>query len=158
MADAVEIRNLKAFRRELANVGKEWPKELSKAHREMATRIAALARAEASGYGGIRAKAAPAIRGYGSATAAFVGASTSRYPYANAAFWGEAKHSGWYAKPQYSGSKGKQFPPWVGNAWEPGVAGTGPYAINNAIAANLPAMMRTFEKAIDSIAKRAGLE
>lgn len=48
-----------------------------------------------------------------------------------------------------------QFEPWVGNTWTPGVAGTGPKAINDAIAATSDRMVEAIGDEIDKLTARA---
>ena len=55
-------------------------------------------------------------------------------PGAQATFWGAKRRTGWYARERYSGSTGRQHPPWVGASWGAGKRGEGPYVLNEAIA------------------------
>lgn len=66
---------------------------------------------------------------------------------AGPAFWGQKRRFGWYGgwykkqlDPQraagFAGGR-PQGPAWVGASWQPGVAGEGPYAINDALAAHV---------------------
>lgn len=129
----VEIGGLKDFRRELKKVGDEFPDQLKKFNKDLADDVARVAEAYAVSMGGVHAKAAPAIKGYGTATEASIGfpAKSARYPYASVAFWGAKKHTGWY---RHINSDEPQHPEWVGNSWDAGRRGEGPYAINDAVA------------------------
>lgn len=149
---AVEIKGLKEFRRDLKAADAEYPKALRKANKVIADEMAKAAQARASSMGGVRAKAASSIRGYATPVQASVGFPSGGI--AGAAFWGMKRHTGWYAKRQYRGSP-PQHPRWVGNSWEPGVAGQGPYAINDAIAAGIPRIIEAFGGAIDDVTKQA---
>lgn len=155
---AIEVRNLKQFRKDLKQLesGSEWAKALTAVNRTTAQKIAIIARAKALGLGGVRQHAASAIRGYATAEQGSVGFNPGgAHPEASVAFWGSKGRSGWYARPQYTGSKKPQHPPWVGNSWEPGVAGQGPYAINAALAQYLPQLEEDYAKALDDLAKAA---
>lgn len=149
---AVEIRGLKDFRRDLKAVGTEFPKALRVAHKKIADDVAEAARGKAAAMGGVRAKAASKIKGYATPVQASVGFPAGGI--AGAAFWGTKRHTGWYAARRYAGSP-PQHPPWVGNSWEPGVAGQGPYAINAAIADSLEKITGAFGEAITDISKQA---
>ncbi len=71
---------------------------------------------------------------------------------ANVAFWGTKKKLGWYGgwtrnasgEPYISQAKRAGFaagppnaPKWIGNTWQAGVTGQGPYVINDVVAHNL---------------------
>jgi hypothetical protein len=128
---AVDVQGLKEFRKELKAVDAGWPKVMQKLQKQLASDVADRARGVASGMGGVQAKAAGSIKGYATATSTSVGAPSGGI--AGAAFWGTLRHTGWYAAARYSASP-RQHPVWVGNSWEPGVSGQGPYAINDTIA------------------------
>ena len=64
-----------------------------------------------------------------------------------AAFWGAKKRTGWYADPRYRKSK-RQHPIWVGNSWQAGAKGQGPYALNDAIADNRDRIFELFSDAV----------
>jgi hypothetical protein len=149
---AVEIEGLKDFRKELKALGPEWPKALRKQYKTISDHVAQRAAAKASSLGGVHAKAAPKIKGHATASEASVGVPSGGA--ASVGVWGAKRHTGWYAKPQYADSP-PQHPKWVGNSWEPGVAGQGPYAINSAIAAELPFIEQAFGAAIDDVTARA---
>ena len=132
-------RALADFRRDLRGIGPAWPKEVQKVNRKVAETGSALARARASGLGGVWARHAAAIK-----------------PRATATFGGSNQRSGWYANTAHAGSSGaRQHPPWVGNTWQPGVAGQGPYAINDALAAYGPQLLEEWAHGIDEVTARA---
>jgi hypothetical protein len=148
----IDVKGLREFRTELKRVDAEFPKALRKVHKEIADDVADRAQNVASGMGGVRAKAAGAIRGYATQVQASVGVSGGGI--ANVAFWGALKRSGWYAHIHSPGGR-RQHPMWVGNSWEPGVAGQGPYAINDAIADKLPDIDESYLDAIEDLARSA---
>lgn len=133
---------LDQFRRELRALGREWPRELRKAHREVGNIATRSARIRAQRMGGVQAKAASAIQTGATDREATVRVAVStRHPYAQGAFWGSKQYP--------------QFKSWVGNSWDVGVAGEGPYAINPAIAAESGAIVARFDELIDDITRRA---
>lgn len=152
---AVHVEGLNEFRRALRAMGPQWARRLSQAHKKIASRTSQIAQALARGMGGVQAKASPAIKGRATNSAAKIAiAGGSSLPMANAAFFGAKRHSGWYAKPQFWDGP-PQLPEWVGNGWDVGVAGTGPYAINDAIATYMPYLIEDFADMIDEIARDA---
>lgn len=148
----VEVEGLRDLRRELRRLGPEWPKAMRKGFKAISDEVATRARPRASAMGGVQAKAAGKIRGYAGAAEASVGAPSGGI--AAVAFFGAKKHTGWYANPRYAGSP-PQHPKWVGNSWEAGVAGQGPYAINDAVAAEVPWILAQFETVIDEVTAKA---
>ena len=152
----VQIVGLADFRRDLKAVGDEWPKELRKVNKAVADKARDWARGEASSLGGVHAKASPAIKSFATATQAKVGVTVGdrRYPFAAVATWGAKRRTGWYAARRYTNSP-RQHPPWVGNTWDTGVAGQGPYAINSAIARHERALAEMYMDGIEELAARA---
>lgn len=153
MADApgVEIKGLDDFRRELKKLEGNFPKELRDAHRDIAKHVEREARKFAVGTGRMQAHFASQIRGRADNFGAWIGLRSSQ---ANAAFFGAERKTGWYAAPRYFDSP-PQFPDWVGNNWDVGVLGQGPYAINPAIFHELPEIERRYGEVIDDISRRA---
>lgn len=154
---AVEIIGLKEFRKALKAVGPEWPRELSKANREIAKIGERVSQNEARSMGGIQRRAANAIKGSANVREARIQVKPSagkRNPTAMArvAFWGAKKRTGWYrSKPQ-----GKpQHPKWVGSKWEVADLNSGPYAINAALARHLDDIVAAHRAAIDRLAAAA---
>lgn len=149
-AAPVQFVGLKEFRKELRAIDKALPKELAAVHKAIAAQVLPVARANAAAIGGMQGHFAGQIKASGTQ----LGASLSVAGRANAAFWGSSKHSGWYAAPQYAGGT-PQFKPWVGSAWEAGIAGQGPYGINDAVAEMTPAIEADYGHMIDELTARA---
>lgn len=150
---SIDVPELPSFRRALKAMDPQWPKGLRRVHKEIADRGAALSRAEASGMGGVQAAAASAIKGKANQREARVGVAPSgRVPFANVAFWGAKKHTGWYA---HVHSDRPQHPEWVGNSWDVAVAGQGPYAINTALAGYKPDIWEAYFQMVLDLAHDA---
>lgn len=149
---AVSVDGLKELRRDLKALGPQWPKELTKLHKEIARTVQVAAVANAAGMGRMQRKEAGAIKASGTQdSAALRVAQSSRYPFANPAFWGKIKRTGWYA-----GGHGRaQSLPWVGSDWQVGVKGEGPYALNDAVADKIPEIMREYGHMLDELFHRA---
>lgn len=153
MAD-VEVTGLKEFRAALRGVRSEWPDELRAVHARIADLGARASRAYATGMGGIQRKAVSAIGAKSTQTTASVVVLPSRLDaFGAVAYWGAKRHTGWYAKPRYRNST-RQHPVWVGNSWEAAVAGQGPHAINNALAAVLPRILDEYLRMVDELARK----
>lgn len=153
----MQVEGLKEFRAALRQLGPEWGRMLSKAHRTIAKRAAAAAQSRARGIGAQQQRMAGSIKGSGTQTSASVRvAQSTRYPYASVAFWGQTKRTGWYARLWAMGVRGAaQSLPWVGNDWEVGAHGQGPYAINDAIADELPSIMADYSRMLDDLFQKA---
>lgn len=153
--------SLAELRRDLKAIGPAWPKEVAKVNRVVADKGAARARGKAEGLGGVWRRNASAIKARATQTFGAVSVrpatgtrSTTRG--AAAAFWGSDKRSGWYANDAHAGRDGKpQNPKWVGNSWEPGVRGQGPYALNDALAELGPELLEDWGHGIDEVTRRA---
>lgn len=143
---------MREFRKELKALHPQWPRALGDVHKQIAEEGAEVSRYTAHGMGGVQAKAADAIRGIGNQRDARVGITGGAgLPMANPAFWGAKRHTGWNARRNGL----PNLPDWVGNSWEPAVAGQGPYAINNALAQYMPRLMDHYAEMIDQLAKAA---
>jgi hypothetical protein len=142
---AVEVVGLPAFRKQLRQLEnpRRWTTELGRVHRDLAKDVASAARGAASGMGGPQRKFAGAIVGRGGASGARIGLRGND---ANAAFWGAKQRTGWNA-----GTETPNLPKWVGNSWEVGAAGQGPYAINATIAARMDEILEQYGDAIDRL-------
>lgn len=152
---AYGVDGLAEFRRELRALGPKWPRELTKVHKAASTRVQRRARFLARSMGGVQAHAAVTIKAYATATKASVGVSpTSAHPEAFVAFWGAEKRTGWFARPRYAGLFSQHLP-WVGSNWDPGRRGQGPYAINDAVADELPKVIEEYGRGIDNLMARA---
>lgn len=155
-SSSIRVDGLGDFTRDLRALGPEWPKALRAVHKDIANKGRDWARAKALGMGGVQAKAARAIGGTATAREARVSVSSgARTPYANAAFWGAKRRTGWYAAERYATSAGRQHPPWVGNSWDAAVRGQGPYAINAALADHVDEILDYYSAAIDDLTRRA---
>jgi hypothetical protein len=151
----VNVIGLKEFRAELRKLHPQWPRALATVHKTIADTGARRAQGYAQGMGGIQAKASGAIVGRGDQRYARIGVSGGRgVPFANVAFWGAKRHTGWYAQAQYAASP-PQHPPWVGSDWEVGVMGQGPYAINPAIALYMPELLEEYGRMVEELAAAA---
>lgn len=151
----VQVLGLREFRAALRELDQRWDSAFSLAHQRIATQGANYARARARSMGGVQAKAASAIGGKHTTAQARVAVLPSAIDrMANVAFWGAKRHTGWYAKGRYRNSP-DQHPPWVGNSWEPMVAGQGPYAINEALAQHRDELLDEYLEAVTGIAQRA---
>lgn len=160
------ITGIKEFRAALKAIGPEWPKELKETHEQIGRRGRALSQAQARAMGGVQARAAGAIKSRGNQREAVIYVQpTTQNPMAFIAFWGAKRRTGWYAKagPNAMSRTGwasrqvlkPQHPPWVGNTWEPAVAGQGPYAINEALAEHLDDLLDQYLNMIDRLSGRA---
>lgn len=154
---AIQVQGLSEFRKELKALGKEWPKQLTKVHKEVAKLATDAARSAAAGGTRQQRAAATGLRARATVAGATVGVNAgARTPFANVAFWGMKGRSGWYANEAHKGTPGKpQGPPWIGNTWQVGVAGQGPYAINAAIAKVAPQLLEELGKGVDELTRRA---
>lgn len=150
----VEIRGLREFRRELRQIDSRMGNEVRKVHRRVADLVARRAVAGALAGGRQAAAAAKAIKPRATNTSAKI-ETVRRPPFALGVFWGQKRRSGWYANPRYSESTARQFPPWVGNQWDPGETGGKPYHIGPAINASLDEVEDIYLEGIDDIARRA---
>lgn len=148
----VEVTGLREFRKALKAMHPRWPQALADVHKQIAEQGAEASRFQAYGMGGVQRKAADGIRGIGNMREARIGVSGG---ISNAAFWGAKKRTGWYANPRYRVSGAPNLPQWVGNSWEPAVAGQGPYAINDALAAYMPRLMDEYADMIEKLSKAA---
>jgi hypothetical protein len=152
---AIQVRGLREFRDALRDTDQQWPKALRKAHKNIADMTSAWARSGAASGTKMQAAASRSIVGTATQTSASMAITAgTRTPFANIAFWGAKRHAGWYADPKYATSP-RQFAPWVGNSWDVGVIGQGPYVLNATIATHMDAIVDEFGKAIDELAHQA---
>lgn len=180
---AVKIEGLDDFRKRLNEAAdpKAAKAQFKRAEKIIAQRVAAVANAEAAGATGATRHYPKGVKGKATARGASVYPwKKASYP----AFWGAkpGKRTGWNrtsylrknaathttvrtnAPGRSSASAvrtrrnlgGKpQFPKWVGNTWEAGVKGQGPYAINPAVADSRPFIERAYVNAMAQTARRA---
>lgn len=159
----IDTGDIEEFIKQLRRVEMDLDPALEKVHEEIAQLAEDWARWEAaSGGRGSKTRqrqlAMGAIKGKGSAKDVRVAVVKSAgAPWALAAFWGAKRRTGWYADPlKYRTSPRRQFDSWVGNSWETAVAGTGPYAINDALAHHLPEILEKYrDRLFDDVMKQA---
>lgn len=146
---AAQVVGLDELRRELRKLEepRAWSKELGAVHRVIGRKAAGWAQAEAGRMGGVQKHFATAIRGYGTVQAARIAVAR---PEANAAFWGAKQRTGWNA-----GNQTPNQPAWVGNSWQAGVRGQGPYAMNDALADHIDDVIDEYGDGIDRLTRRA---
>lgn len=154
------VEGLDDFRRELREVDPKLPKEQVKANRKIANHTQGKARRNATAASGPFAErysdAKTAIKSFASAKEAAIGVSRSgRVPHAQATFWGASGRSGWYAAARYEQSTGRQHPEWVGNRWDAGKAGEGPYVLNYTVAEELPEIREMYGDMVDALMAEA---
>lgn len=154
---AVQVVGLKEFRKALKPLegAKGWNRELAAAHKQIARETVGWSQAAAMARGGLLARAAPALSARGTISGARIAvgkAVPSRHGgrfVPNNAFWGMRRTTGW----NFSDTPNQ--PRWVGNTWTVGAAGSGPYAINDAIAANRQRIVNMYGRAVEKIARAA---
>lgn len=141
----MRIDGLKELRKELrkAEDPKSWGKALGRANREGAQRVATWSQGAAQSMGGPYAHFASMISGRATQTAARIQIDST----ANATFWGARGRSGW----NYGNGGFAQHPEWVGNSWDVGRTGQGPYAINETIARRAVEIDAIYRGVIDEI-------
>ncbi len=145
----VYIYGLPELRRELKKLDnpRQWTTELGRVQRRIAQQVASWARGTAEGMGGPQKVFASAIVGRGTATGARIQIAKAD---AYAAFWGAKQRSGWNVR-----NETPNLPRWVGNSWDVGVAGQGPYAINDTIADRMDDIVRAYREGIDDLTAQA---
>lgn len=149
MAPRVEIEGLKAFRRELRKLDdKTLRNGMTPVFREVAKLVRG--RAEGAAPGDVKRSLGHRANVRG----AFI-TTRSVPPRALGVFWGAKARFGWYSKARYSGSRGRQFEPWVGNQWDPGERGGQPYFIGDAINDSIDEVVEIVAKGIEDLADKA---
>lgn len=153
-SSGVEIVGVNEFRQALRVLDGRWDSAFSLAHQKIASRGATYARAAARGGTPLEQRSASAIGAKWTTREARVAVLPSFVDrMANVAFWGAKRHTGWYSAGRYRDSS-PQHPKWVGNSWEPLVAGQGPYQINDALAYRKEQLLDEYFEAIENIAHR----
>lgn len=146
---------LKELRTALKELDAALPKALNKVTKQGAEIISADARGRAGGISPAAAAAAGQIKPSGTAQGAAVTLSRSaKVPWAMAAILGQDQRSGWYARDRYASSTGRQAPPWMGTKWTVGDPSGGPRAINPAIAAKSPELIRFLDGELTAFASK----
>lgn len=134
---AIQVEGLREFRRELRSVDDKWPKVLKRAHQEAADLAAEYARGGADAEGGVVAKAAFSIRAAATTTGGRLRWGGRGFEFADGAFFGALQY--------------QRFRPWIGQSWETGKAGEGPYGINDAIAARKDEIGEVYLDALEGV-------
>jgi hypothetical protein len=137
----VEIRGLRDFQRGLREIDPKAPAALRKGLKTVAEVVAEAARSKASSSGGVLAKSAESIKAQAQQRQASISWGSARQPFAVGAILGAIRY--------------KQFDTWRGNSWEVGVAGTGPRAVNDAIADKEEAIVEGVGDVIEELASSA---
>lgn len=137
-AGAVHVRGLRELQTGLRSANPKLARSMTRANKEIATKVSARAQAIARAGTPVQAKAAPAIVGAAEQRAAKIAINKgTRFKFADGAFYGAEAYP--------------QFDPWVGNDWDVGGVG-GPDAINPAIAEMVPDIedfyLNAFEDAV----------
>lgn len=120
---AIHVEGLEELRRDLRAVDAKMPRQLTAINREVAGMVAPTAQSRASGYGGVRGKAAPNIRARAEQRYAVIAIGGA--PYAAGAFLGARRY--------------RQFPSYVG-AGDPESI----YAVGDAIREEAADILRLY--------------
>lgn len=158
----IDTRQLRDFQRALRAArpdAPEWAREFAAINKRAGDRVGQAAQARANTRQ-LRA-ATKQIKGSASAKGPRVRvAATGRAPYALAAIWGMQRRTGWYARPRYTASAGRQAPPWVGSSWDPGDPGEGPgrgpYALGPALHDEVETIRDEWATAVEGLMGRFG--
>lgn len=137
---SVHVKGLAEFQRALRDVDNDLPKELRKAHKDIAEFIKDKAQARARSGSAQQAKAAPGIRAGAEQRRALLKIGGARNPFAIGAFFGARKY--------------KQFPKWVGNQWQPGDHG-GPLIIGPVLADNTEEVIDRLDAMVAELSRKA---
>jgi hypothetical protein len=150
------VTGLDEFMRALKKIDKRFGPEFKKAHKKVAERADQWSEWEAAGGTRIQQLMLSAIKNRATEKDARVYIQPSKKnAFANPAFWGAKKRTGWFADPLKYKAYDSQFDKWVGKSWDVAVAGQGPYAINPALAKHMPDILDVFEDALFEIAAPA---
>lgn len=140
MSDAVAIRGLDEFRRELARSSKDAAREFARVNQQIAEPIAEGAKSRARSLGGAAAKGADSIKAKRSQKGVGITGGGGRHRY----FWGA----------EFGARRYRQFEPWTGNQWVPMEGGVG-YFLHPEIRDRVHDIDETYLDAIDKFAKSA---
>jgi hypothetical protein len=151
----VTVEGLDEFRRELRKLGPQWGRQLRDVHKRIARRVDQWSEANARAGHPIQRAKAHNIRSSATASDARVGVASGPNTAAGVAFWGVKRRLGWYAARRYENSAPQNLPEWVGNTWDTGVRGQGPYAINLAVAEHLREIEDEYLEQLDRLSRRA---
>lgn len=137
----VQIRGLRELQAGLRALDSKAPTDLRKGLKSAAELVAENARSLASSSGGVLAKSADSIKAQAEQRAAKISWGAARQPYAIGAIMGALQYP--------------QFDEWRGNSWSVGVAGTGPRAVNDAVASKEDELVEAIADVFDELASRA---
>jgi hypothetical protein len=157
---AIDVGDLEALRHDLAEVSKDLPRQIRLANKKAAEIMAQTTAAKAHQGTGQQAKLAPTIRAGATQMAGKVVIGSARLPFAMAAFMGSRSRTGWFADNRFSDYGPIQFPPWVGNQWDPGESWDGhasgePYILGDAIRSSKDQFLEEYTRLIDEVLDRA---
>lgn len=143
----IQVKGLDELARELRRVDPRLVKQLTKAHKEISTKVAGKAQSKVSGLpvprGGQAAAGIKPRAGQKKATIALLGSN----PVVRAAVMGTEVH--WvFGRPVRAGSMMRRvWQPWVGNDW---TAEEGLYGVSPAIAEAIPGILDTYADHIEA--------
>lgn len=143
----VQIEGLREVQRMLRRIDRSLGPELRKAGNRAAADVVRDAKFRASTR--MERAAAETLRGGSTQRGAGVRLGRAKVPFALGAEFGARGRYGWYSKPQYSGSGGRQFRPWSGNKSDAG------YFLYPAIRANAPRLRKRYIDEINKLIARA---
>lgn len=130
---AYEVRGLRELRAGLKEADAKLPRELTRAHREAAQKIAADGANRLSGRSRLAALAADAVKGKGTALTSKITLD------GNDGLAGEV-----ILGAALGALRWPQFPAWIGQDWNVGDPG-GPYGVGDAIAEGVDDLVRTYD-------------
>jgi hypothetical protein len=151
---------LTEFARELARVDSRFDEQFRRVFADVTDLM--VVRSQSGSPERLRAAISPAE----TARAARVRLSR-RPPDALARFFGAKRRTGWFASMYADVSKkhgpdtaedrfpDRQFPPWVGNQWDPGETGGVPYHVGPAVNSAVPEAIDLLLQGLDRIFERA---
>ncbi len=178
----VDIERMDEVLRTLRTVGDDLPKQIRKANKAAAEILVGPTKRLSNLGTGQQDKLATTIRAGATQMAAKIVIGNARMPFAMAAFMGSRVRAGWFANPKYASGRESsspninvrrvaslggarsetfgQFPPWVGNQWDPGESWDGhatgePYVLGDALRASKDDFIREYVAAIDVLMDQA---
>lgn len=138
----VHVEGLREFQRGLRDMDRDLAREFRDALADVGRKSAEEGRYRAQGGTRQQAAAAYNIENRATMKAATISIGNgNNLPFAVGAFFGA---KAW-----------PQFPTWVGNSWEVGVAGQGPYHVNAAIADNVDQIEDDLGDLVEQVAVRS---
>lgn len=139
----VAVAGLADFQRDLRAVDAKLPRELAKGLKEAAEPVAERARSLARAAGGAisHQPVVDSIKAAAEQRYAKIVWGGARAPMADGAIMGALQY--------------RQFRGWVGNDWEVGVAGQGPYAVNDAVAQSEAELIESIGDLVERVSAQA---